>query len=310
MSAGLHISVSAETIAYVAGIPISNSILASLIVSGLLIAFAIFAHKKINTKNVYAKPSAFQNFCEMIVEGLANFVESVTHNQKKTAFFLPFIASFFLFILINNWLGLLPGFGTIGLTSHPQEASLPTVQVQASEVKEPGVVEHTLETTKEIKLDSEAQNEKTEAAHATEAEATAEHTKKVFIPLFRAGTADLNTTLALALISVVMTQIVGFKYLKLGYLKKYFNFSNPIMFFVGLLEIISESAKIISFAFRLFGNVFAGEVLLAVILFLVPIIAPMPFYGLEIFVGFIQALVFSMLSLVFFNMATVGHDEH
>ena len=82
------------------------------------------------------------------------------------------------------------------------------------------------------------------------------------------------------------------------------------MTFVGFLELISEFAKIISFAFRLFGNIFAGEVLLVVISALLPIIAPMPFYGLELFVGFIQALVFAMLSLVFFNMATQSHDQH
>jgi F-type H+-transporting ATPase subunit a len=130
------------------------------------------------------------------------------------------------------------------------------------------------------------------------------------VPLFRAATADLNTTLALAIFSIVLTQIFGFQHLKLGYLKKFFNFSNPLMTFVGILELVSEFAKIVSFAFRLFGNVFAGEVLLAVMAFLVPVVVPMPFYGLELFVGFIQALVFAMLSLVFFNMATQSHDEH
>lgn len=82
------------------------------------------------------------------------------------------------------------------------------------------------------------------------------------------------------------------------------------MFFVGILELVSEFSKVISFAFRLFGNIFAGEVLLVVIMSLVGVIVPMPFYGLEIFVGFVQALVFSMLTLVFFNMATLSHDEH
>jgi len=311
MSAGLHISVSAETITYIAGVPISNSILASLIVSFLLIIFAIFAKKKIDTKNIYGRPSAFQNFCEMIVEGLYSFVHSVTKNKRKTNFFLPFIATFFLFILANNWLGLLPGMGTIGLTSHPKQASLPAIEVQASEVIDVEVVgdDHGLGIVAEEAGEVYIQ-ETTESDEGFETVMEGDHEKKVFIPLLRAGTADINTTLALALISVIMTQVVGFKYLKLGYLKKYFNFSNPIMFFVGLLEMVSEVAKIISFAFRLFGNIFAGEVLLAVMLFLVPLIAPMPFYGLEIFVGFIQALVFSMLTLVFFDMATVSHDEH
>lgn len=303
MSAGPHISISAETISYFANIPISNSILTSLIVSAILILFALIAKKKLNTRDVFGRPGAFQNFSEMIVEMLYEFTNSVTHNSKKTKVFLPFIASFFLWILLNNWLGLLPGVGTIGLTHEPKEARLPSIEVKASEV-EPAV--QMIETTDHVETLEVVGDE----AHTQEAVAGEEAHGKTFIPLFRAGTADLNTAIALAAISVFVTQLFGFKYLKFGYLKKFFNFSSPIMFFVGILELVLELAKIMSFAFRLFGNVFAGEVLLAVILFLVPVVAPMPFYGLEIFVGFIQALVFSMLSLVFFNMATVSHDEH
>lgn len=133
--------------------------------------------------------------------------------------------------------------------------------------------------------------------------------QKEFIPLFRAGTADLNTTLAFALISVLIIQISGLKILGPSYLKKFFIFTNPIMFFVGILELMGEFTKIISFSFRLFGNIFAGEVLLTVIAFLVPIIAPIPFIGMELFVGFIQAVVFSMLTCVFLSVATT-HAEH
>ena len=109
---------------------------------------------------------------------------------------------------------------------------------------------------------------------------------------------------------LVSLQYVGLKALKFGYIKKFLNLSSPINFFVGILELISEVAKIVSFAFRLCGNIFAGEVLLAVIAFLIPFLAPLPFYGLELFVGFIQALVFSMLTIVFLNLATVSHDNH
>ncbi|EKD86387.1 MAG: hypothetical protein ACD_37C00314G0001, partial [uncultured bacterium] len=129
--------------------------------------------------------------------------------------------------------------------------------------------------------------------------------EKEFIPLFRAGSADLNTSLALALISMITIQMVGIKALGVAYLQRFFNFKNPLYFYVGLLELISEFSKVISFSFRLFGNIFAGEVLLAVIAFLIPVIAPIPFLGMEIFVGFIQALVFSMLTAVFINAATV-----
>lgn len=127
---------------------------------------------------------------------------------------------------------------------------------------------------------------------------------KEFTPLFRAGTADLNLTLALAIIAVGTIQYEGLRTLGVSYIKKFLNFSNPINFFVGILEIVSEISKIVSFSFRLFGNIFAGEVLLTVIAFLVPLFAPLPFLGLELFVGFIQALVFSMLTSVFLVVAT------
>ena len=135
------------------------------------------------------------------------------------------------------------------------------------------------------------------------------HGEKEFIPLFRSPSADLNTTLALALISVTFIQIYGVKWQGPKYFSKFVNFSSPINFYVGILELISEIAKIISFSFRLFGNIFAGEVLLLVIAFLIPVVAPGPFLLLEIFVGFIQAFVFSILTLVFLNVATTKHDE-
>lgn len=132
---------------------------------------------------------------------------------------------------------------------------------------------------------------------------------EVFVPLLRAGSADLNTTLAFAFVAVFMIQFYGFSTLKKEYLSRFLNFSNPLNFFVGILETMSEGTKIISFAFRLFGNIFAGEVLLTVVAFLMPILAPLPFLALELFVGFIQALVFSMLTSVFLAVAT-SHHEH
>lgn len=128
------------------------------------------------------------------------------------------------------------------------------------------------------------------------------------IPLFRAPTADLNLTFALAIVSVILIQYHGVKSLGIKYFGKFFSL-NPLHAFIGFLELISEFSKILSFSFRLFGNIFAGEVLLLVIAFLVRWLAPIPFYGLELFVGFIQALVFSMLTLVFFNIATAHQQE-
>ena len=134
--------------------------------------------------------------------------------------------------------------------------------------------------------------------------------ESVIVPFIRSASADLNVTIAVALFSVGVTQIVGMRALgAAGHWKKFFNFSNPIFTFVGLLELVSESSKIVSFSFRLFGNIFAGEVLLLVVSSLAPYIVPLPFLLLELFVGFIQALVFSMLTLVNLNMA-VARSEH
>ena len=134
--------------------------------------------------------------------------------------------------------------------------------------------------------------------------------KTILVPFLRSPSADLNFTLAIALISVFSIQffgiaIVGF----FKYFKKFINFRGPINFFVGILELISEVSKLISFSLRLFGNIFAGEVLLMVMAFLVPFLAPIPFYLLEIFVGLVQALIFSLLTLVFLTVAAKA-DEH
>ncbi len=131
---------------------------------------------------------------------------------------------------------------------------------------------------------------------------------RAFTPLLRSPASDLNFTLALAVVTVVATHIFALR--ELGFkmhAAKFFNLSGPIEFFVGILEFISEIAKIISFSFRLFGNVFAGEVLLLVIAFLLPYVGSIPFFFLELFVGFIQAFVFAMLATVFTSIAITGH---
>jgi len=133
----------------------------------------------------------------------------------------------------------------------------------------------------------------------------------VLVPLFRAPSADLNFTIVLGIISVFSVNLFGI--LAIGFVRhfsKYFNFKSPILFFTGILEFISEFVKIVSFSFRLFGNIFAGEVLLTIVAFLVPYFVPLPFLFLEIFVGFIQALIFSMLTLVFVGMAVSEEPGH
>ena len=250
----MHVSITPEIIMTIFGIPITNSLIASLITTIVLIVIAYFA-----TKDVKKVPRGLQNLFEVVIEALFNMVDSVTGDKKQTYQFFPLVATIFIFIIISNWLGLLPGFGSVGF----------------------------FETAKE-------------GMHGEE--------HSVFVPLLRSANSDLNVTLALAMISVFATQIFGVAALGVfKYGKKFLNFSSPIKFFVGLLELVGEIAKMISFSFRLFGNVFAGEVLLVVIIMLAPFIVPIPFFALELFVGFIQALVFAMLTLVFLKVAVTAH---
>lgn len=129
-------------------------------------------------------------------------------------------------------------------------------------------------------------------------------------PLFRSVTADLNATTALAIISVVLTQVFAFRALGVaGNLKRYFH-GDALMKGIGVLEIFLELTRVISFSFRLFGNIFAGEVLLLVLSSLLPLVGPSPFWGLELFVAFIQAYVFTMLTMIFIGIAITPVEEH
>jgi F-type H+-transporting ATPase subunit a len=241
----MDISLAAEPVFHLGNFTVTNSLLGSLVTSLVLVTFGLTLSKHLKKGS-----SRVQSIVEIAFVFIIDLAESI--GGKKARQFVPLVLTFFFFILFSNWLGLLPGFGSIGFR----------------EMKE---------------------------GH------------EVFIPILRGATADLNTTLALALVSVFAIQFYGISRLKLGYFKRFFDLSSPINLFVGILELISDVAKIISFSFRLFGNVFAGEVLLTVIMSLVPVLLPLPFFGLEIFVGLIQALVFSMLTLVFIQMVTVEH---
>jgi F-type H+-transporting ATPase subunit a len=294
--AALQISLGAETVFHVAGVPVTNSLLASWIV---IAALALFSY--IATAKLKKKPGRFQVFVELLVGGLFSFFGNIggKHGQK----FAPLMVTFFLYILISNWFGNMPGVGTIGIyeSEAAKEAQKIVTRVFAS--TEPATHEVTAPAA-EIKTGAEETKEVTEpktAEHKTE--------EKIFVPLLRGPMADLNATLALALIAFGAIQYFGFKIGGPSYIKKFINFKGPIDFYVGVLETISDFSKILSFAFRLFGNVFAGEVLLAVMAFLCAFLLPIPFYALEFFVGAIQALVFAMLTGVFINVA-VSHADH
>ena len=265
-----EISIAAEPIFSIGSFPVVNSLLTSWIVAIILIILSFIL--KFRIKKI---PGKFQLIWETLYEEALNLADQVTGDRKISAQALPIALTAFIFILASNWLGILPGVGSIGMI-------------------------------------------------------VAEHGKEVFIPYLRGGTADINTTLALSLISVIGANIFGI--ISIGIWKTFNKFINlkvlsemvtkvkkdptvlivaPITFFVGLIEIIGEIAKIASLSFRLFGNVFAGEVLLASIASLVSFIVPIPFLFLEILVGFIQALIFAVLTLVYFTIASMDHDhEH
>ncbi len=272
----LHLPpLAAETIFHIGNFPITNSYFNTTMALVVFLVMAFFVQRGI--KKYYktnSAPKGFLNFFEMVVETMFGYLDQVTGDRKKSLKFLPIIGGFFLFILISNWMGLLPGTGSITIT----------------------------------------------AMHNGEIES---------FPLLRPSNTDLNMTLAMAILAVSSSHILGivaigfFKYanrfIKLGDLWKAIVSLSPvniltavIEFFVGIIEIFSEVAKMVSLSLRLYGNIFAGEVLLTVLASLMAYVVPLPFMGLELLVGLIQAVVFSMLTLVYLNLATTdthGHAE-
>ena len=128
--------------------------------------------------------------------------------------------------------------------------------------------------------------------------------------LLRSAATDINLPIALAMIGFLFAEVWGFKIHRLGYLREFFRGPNPIQTFVGLLELLSHFIRLISFTFRLFGNMLAGEIILFMMTFLLVFLAPIAFYGLEILVGGVQALIFMGLTLVFTVMAVAPHEGH
>ena len=231
----------AKPIAHLGDFPITNSLLSSVITVIILVTFFVIAGKRIARV-----PKGLQNLFEIILESALNFADSVTGSRKKSERFMPIVLGLFLFILVNNYLGILPGFGTIGFVEN-----------------------------------HEGHN--------------------VFVPFLRGGSADLNNTLALAIVTMIATHFFGITSIGIWkHLNKFVNFKtifeipskfkkdktvlfvNPIKVFVCLIEIVSEIAKVVSLSFRLFGNIFAGEVLIATMMTLSAFLLPIPFLFLEV----------------------------
>jgi F-type H+-transporting ATPase subunit a len=262
-----NITLFAEPIFHYQSLSITNALLTSWLAVLIIIVVSFSLRSKLK-----AIPGKLQNIFEIIVEGALDLCDQVTNSRALSVRIFPIAISVFIFILINNWLGILPlgGFGII---------------------------------------------EKSGEGMA-------------FIPFLRGGTADINTTIALAVMAVLGANIFGI--FSIGLWKTFNKYVNlkvlggiytkirqepsiiivaPITFFVGLIEIIGEFAKVASLSFRLFGNVFAGEVLLVSIAALVAYVIPIPFLFLELLVGVIQALIFSVLLVVYFTIGATDHNE-
>ena len=381
-----EIIVPAEVITKVGFLNISNTMISAWAAMFILLVGCFLA-----TRTMKLIPTGAQNFVESIIEFLMGQLEDIAGTKNARRFF-PVIATFFIFILLANWMGLLPFFNAIGKTedigveifhyieehhedhepfkeeiahssgwivdnvgiglvlpnaddAHFEMGAAPATPVSAEEALDKYIV-FLAETFTDFEAEggdghgpAEVTPEMlTAAVAALNADpdapkllpATEKHAVPsaalgdelvvsgidfpgqklaLIIPLFRSVYSDVNNTIALALISFVMVEFWGLRTLGFSYLGKFFNFSGFIPFFVGILELLSEFIRIVSFAFRLFGNIFAGEVLILMLTFLLPFLIVDIIYGLELFVGFIQAAVFALLTLVFAVMAVEHHDE-
>jgi F-type H+-transporting ATPase subunit a len=224
------------------------------------------------TRKMKIVPKGLQNVVEALLEMLINFVDDTAGKDYGRKFF-PVVATIFIFVVANAWLSLLPGFMTIVVG---EEA----------------------------------------------------------VPLLRGANTDINFALALSLVSFVFVEYWGLRSQGFfRYMRRFFNVgglfrgigqifkgkirsglgtlvTGIVEAFTGLIEIISELVRILSLTFRLFGNMTAGELLILVMIFLIPWVAAIPFYGLELFLGFVQALIFGGLTLVFLVIAVTPREEH
>jgi F-type H+-transporting ATPase subunit a len=258
-----------EPIAHLGSFAVTNTMITAWIAILLIIILSFLAFRRMKLV-----PRGFQGFMEFAFGFILDFCVSIAGEKNGRRFF-PVVATIFIFVIVNAWLSLLPVFGI--------------------------------------------------AFHIMEGE-----TK---VPILRGANTDLNVTLALAIFSFIAVEYYGIKDLGAGkYLKKFIRidqlkkglgqlfrgklgsglgmlFFGVIDLIVGGLETLSEFIRLISFSFRLFGNMMAGEILLMILAFLVPLTVAVPFYGLEMFIGFIQAFVFASLTLLFINLAVTSHEE-
>ena len=268
---------------------ITNTLVALVFADILLLLLALSVRRAVTSKRMHPL-TGITGAVEALLEYLYNLTESTAGRWAGRIF--PWVGTIVLLVLVANWMELIPGVDSVGLLHHAEAEGHPTQEL--FRVGNLPVV--------------------TIVGGETAAEG---HEGFTLVPYVRAVATDLNFPLALALVSVVMTQVYGVWSQGVSYFTKFFNartlFNRPffgtIDFGVGLLELVSEISKVISFTFRLFGNIFAGSVLLFVIGSLVPVFAQTLFLMLEFFVGMIQAIIFGMLTLVFMAQAVAGHGH-
>jgi F-type H+-transporting ATPase subunit a len=301
------VAVAPEVIFELGSFPVTPTILTMVLVFILLVAFAFFS-----TRKMELVPSGMQNVMETIIEQLIGLFESIA--GPMWAKFFSITATIFLLVLLSNYLGLIPGAGSIGFIKVGAETH---TDVQNGQVCFQNETTHACDPSGIFVLADAPSFVETYDLYtkAQIAKGIAEEPHAAFVPILRAPSSDINMPLALALISVFMTQVYGMQKQGLKYWTRFFSFGRllkgDIAFglidvFVGIVELISEIFKIVSFTFRLFGNIFAGEVILLIMAFLFAIL-PLPFYGLEFFVAFIQAFVFAVLTAAFMRIATAEH---
>ncbi len=281
----VHVELAAETLWEIGPVHITNSMFMMFVVmAAILIVFTIIA------RGAKFIPGRAQSVVEMIVEFILDLVEGTAGRRIGRRIF-PLVAGLFIFILFANFSGLLPGVGTITLDR--------------------GDDSHAAETTEVVEGEGDSEAVATDTEDHAAAGEEEEHSSAV--PILRPPTADLNMTLAMSLLTFVVVQIAGVSAHGIGGRIKHM--ADPPFLFP--IEVISELSRIISLSARLFGNVFAGEVLLGVMygmanaikIALVPVVFPVVFIFLEVLFGTIQALVFALLTLIYITLAAAGHDD-
>ena len=306
------IIVAPEVVFHWGALKVTNTMFTSWFVVAGLVLIAVIAGPRMSVV-----PSGFSGAVEAALSAFYGMAENVVGERNVRKFF-PLTATLFFFILLSNYGGLLPINNVFGKTE-PGIGDKQAVLQQASFAG----VDFAFIPLNPQAVDVGAGDliRLPEGVEPPEGVEEIVRTQDgtfsgIIAPFFRSVMTDVNAPLALAIFSFIFVEFWGFQALGGGYLKKFFNFGNilrgrpsgVIDVFVGILDLLSELIRMVSFTFRLFGNIFAGEVLLLLMSFLVPFVLVVVFYGLELFVGLIQAFVFAMLTLVFAQLAVTSHD--